>query len=199
MKQNGPSMRLLPHSLIVFEGPDDTGKSTLLNHIKEQQLFEDAVFTHQPSGETSLGDNIYLITETFREPEMTPLTRQFLHLASHAEHYANFILPKLEEGGVFLDRCWWSTIAYGWYAGGINMEFDEFFRMVTLPTGGKMPSIVFLSMNSFSETPGSALLQGYWELQEQYLETTVLLPVASVSERAALVADHLIQRGLAEA
>lgn len=190
-------MKLVPGSLVVFEGPDDTGKSTLLNHMRSQQLFQDAVYTHQPSGETSLGMDIYRLTESYKEG-MTPLTRQFLHLASHAEHYANFITPKLAEGGVFLDRCWWSTIAYGWYAGGIDMDYNEFFKMVTLPTGGRLPSLVFLSMNSFKETPGTALLQGYWELQEQYLETTVLLPVASVSERAAFVATTLFERGLAE-
>jgi thymidylate kinase len=191
-------MRLLPGSLVVFEGPDDTGKSTLLKHMREQRLFDDAVYTHQPSGETTLGAMIYQITETFTSVEMPPLVRQFLHLASHAEHYANFITPKLAEGGVFLDRCWWSTIAYGWYAGGIDMEYEEFKHMVQLPTGGRMPSVVFLSMNSYGEVPGSALIQGYWELQEEYLDTTVLVPVASPSERAALVAETLLARGLAE-
>lgn len=191
-------MKLTPNSLIVFEGPDDTGKSTLIHHMRTQQLFSNTVYTHQPSGETPLGQDIYRLTESYKEG-MNPLTRQFLHLASHAEHYANFITPSLLDGGVILDRCWWSTIAYGWYAGGIDMEYHEFYRMVTLPTGGRFPSIVFLSMNSFKETPGSALLQGYWELQEQYLETTVLLPVASVEERTALVVETLVDRGLAEA
>jgi len=191
-------MRLLPGSLVVFEGPDDTGKSTLINHLRQQQLFDGALFTHQPSGETSLGETIYRITETFSSLEMNALTRQFLHLASHAEHYEHYLLPELQKGGVFLDRCWWSTIAYGWYAGGINMELEAFSDMVQLPTQGKMPSVVFLLMNSYGEQPSTALLEGYWSLAEQYSETTVLVPVASVAERAALVVDQLLARGLAE-
>ena len=191
-------MKLNRGSLICFEGPDDTGKSTLIHHLKTQQIFGNAIYTHQPSGETPLGMDIYRLTESYKEG-MTPLTRQFLHLASHAEHYSHFIIPNLVDHGVIMDRCWWSTIAYVWYAGGINMDYSEFFNLVTLPTEGKMPTLVFLSMNSFKDSPGSALLQGYWELQEQYLETTVLLPVASVEERAAMVVNTLVERGLAEA
>src|SRR5690554_734868 len=76
---------------IVFDGPDGSGKSTLIKKISvEMQLdpfFEEyAVFTTREPGSTSIGKKIRKI---LLDAEETPagLTEFLLFLADRAEHY----------------------------------------------------------------------------------------------------------------
>lgn len=103
-------MRLRPGALIVFEGPDATGKSAQYRMLKEASVNE-VLGLHMPSGATPLGHDIYKLTE--KHPIESGLTRQFLHLASHAAHQ-KLIRAELLTKAVLLDRWWWSTVAYGW-------------------------------------------------------------------------------------
>src|ERR1700760_2821735 len=146
-------MHFVPGKLVVFEGMDNTGKSTQLEMFEaacyrptDKALYEPLpIFTHQPSGTSSkLGLEIYELTEATDWRVNSPLSRQLLHLAAHAEHYATDILPALKERAVMMDRCWWSTVAYG-YRGVVagQFRFDDFIKLAQAPAQGKIPDLVF--------------------------------------------------------
>jgi dTMP kinase len=108
-------LRLRPGALVVLEGLDRTGKSTQRNRLAELTWANPTpVFTHMPSGLTSLTADIYHLTE--KAVIQSAWARQLLHLACHAENMPA-IADARNHGGVVLDRWWWSTVAYGWYAG----------------------------------------------------------------------------------
>ena len=110
----------VPGSFVVFEGLDGAGKSTQLAALAE--AVPGAVVTHQPSGGNDVGKIVYSITEN--GTITSPLARQLLHLAADSEHYETEILPALESRAVLMDRCWWSTIAYGWYGSSLRARFS---------------------------------------------------------------------------
>lgn len=201
-------LRMRPGAFVVFEGIDKTGKSTQLNNLRFAQenfeLFVDTpvLFTHQPSGGTDLGKMIYSYTEHGRIS--SPLARQLLHLASHAEHYDIEIVPHLESGGaVFMDRCWWSTVAYGWFAGflhdSIHLNLEEFIKVARAPTQGYMPDEVFLFLSAYEEDPHNTteLRRGY-EFLADYCGA-VLIPYAPAEIVTEYIFGALSDRGLAEA
>lgn len=169
MTLSGATWDLVPGTLVVLEGIDQAGKSTQLERLKG--VIPDAHFTHQPSGGTVVGQVVYELTE--QVAQMHPVSRQFLHLASHAEHYEREIIPALSTNGVVMDRCWWSTIAYGYFSGGLQYAFPSyqaFEDMVKVPAQGIEPAIVFLFMNAWrpdrNNTEG--LISGYNMLADRF-------------------------------
>lgn len=167
-------LRMKPDTLVVLEGIDAAGKSTQLRRLKKREWTNEVkpLFTHAPSGEDEVGHEIYVLTENYRD-ELTPWCRQFLHLASHANHYEHEIFPQLERGGsVFLDRCWMSTLAYGWYAGGLHdtIEYDDMEMIVRLPARWRMPDVAFIFTTAFEDDPHNSeeLFAAYFKLMETY-------------------------------
>lgn len=203
---------LKPRSLIVFEGLDATGKSTQLQTIKDLAMMPGAgifgddvpLFTHQPSGANSVGEAVYRITEDGNIE--SPLARQFLHLASHAEHYTLDIIPHLAGGGsVFMDRCWWSTVAYGWP--GVKalvpeLRWWQFRDIARLPALGHMPDVVFLftrpHQHDRHNTP--AVEAEYERLFNTENETSVVVrvPVGTVDSTTEFIMESLYALGYAD-
>ena len=117
--------------LIVFEGPDGVGKSTLAAAASEQMT--DAGVEHDkmsfPGRRTNtLGALVYEMhhdPERYRISEVTELARQTLHIAAHLDVVERTIRPALKGGRhVILDRFWWSTWVYG-RADGVQPELLE--------------------------------------------------------------------------
>jgi thymidylate kinase len=107
-------------TLLVFEGPDGVGKSTLVKEaesiLKLRGTRSDTLsFPGKDPG--TLGwvvDQIHHNPKTFEITRLTPLSLQALHIAAHLDHIESRILPVLDQGGWFiLDRFWWSTWVYG--------------------------------------------------------------------------------------
>jgi dTMP kinase len=111
------SLHLTTGSLVVFEGLDRSGKSTQIKRLSALDWVAPAPrFIHMPSGMTDLTKNIYSLTENSKIS--SPLARQLLHIACHAENIEPIADARVRHG-LFLDRWWWSTVAYGWYGAGL--------------------------------------------------------------------------------
>jgi dTMP kinase len=106
--------------LIVFEGIDGVGKSTLSLSVVDR-LRGDGVnakyFSFPGKEDQALGSLVYKIhhnVTSFGLDNMHAASLQLLHIAAHVDSIVNNILPELERGNlVVLDRYWWSTVAYG--------------------------------------------------------------------------------------
>lgn len=210
--------RLKDSTLIVFEGLDATGKSTVMESFEQScigatesgtpMFTPEPMFTHSPSGHTELGDTIYRFTED--NDIASPLARQFLHLASHAEEWQEFIFPALDEGrSVFMDRWWWSTVAYGWWGNPslrrqISMDdFAYIARWPTIPAGKAdplTPSIVFLFLDPWNDDRHntSDVRDGYEWLADTFASDHPVVPIHK-GNRAQVklqIFDALAQHGL---
>lgn len=181
-------MRIKSNKLIAIEGLDGTGKTTLIEEMKKTfpTILEDPqpIFTHSPSGSTVVGKLVYEITE--QADDLNLLSRQFLHLAAHAEEYSSTILPALASGSVIMDRNWWSAIAYGaeWAKdAGVSRDFWE--KVVRLPTQGRETDLVILCMDPYIEDKHNTKFveEAYWDLAETYPGSVALLPKGTIAER----------------
>lgn len=105
---------------ITFEGPEGSGKSTVLQAVADQ-LNRPLITTREPGGiRISEAIRDLLLDE---ENEMDYRTEALLFAASRRQHLVEKVLPALEEGKLVLcDRFIDSSLAYQGYARGVNME-----------------------------------------------------------------------------
>jgi len=110
--------------LIVLEGPDEVGKSTLARELGESLascgvMCEVLSFPGKEEG--TLGRLVYDLhhdLEQFGVRSLDPASLQLLHVAAHVDIINRRILPDLAAGKwVILDRFWWSTWVYGVISG----------------------------------------------------------------------------------
>jgi dTMP kinase len=179
-----------------LEGLDGTGKSTQLERIAG--LFSEEpspLFTHQPSGAPILGRFFYEMTnDLFRLPA---LALQLLHLASHAEHYQELILPALTERAVVMDRCWWSTVAYGYYGAALDRDFsrDEFEHLARAPACGRLPDLVLVFLEEAEVNEHiPRVREGYLELMSQFPDSSLQVFGDSISEVTEFIINVLEDR-----
>lgn len=120
--------------LIVFEGPDGVGKSTLvksaLDFLKERGLsFLGISFPGKDAGTLGwLVDQIHHGQRGQEISRLSELSIQALHIAAHLDHIETRIHPSLRKGAhVVLDRFWWSTWVYGRAA---SVQTDVLDRLI---------------------------------------------------------------------
>jgi dTMP kinase len=168
-----------PGSLVVFEGLDRSGKSTQLKRLSMLDWETPGpLFTHMPSGMTALTRSVYALTE--HERITSPLARQLLHLACHAENIESIADGRIQHG-LFLDRWWWSTVAYGWYAGHLaesGLSETTFFGLIESIWSSQPTDVLFLFMTPFEkdELNRDEVRSGYMALAEEHAPTTVVVP-----------------------
>lgn len=100
--------------LIIFEGPDGCGKTTLATMLTE--TLPEAKYYASPGREPgTLGEHIYRLHHgVFGDLEICPDSLQMLHVTSHINALRTRILPWLKAGlTVIMDRFYWSTLVYG--------------------------------------------------------------------------------------
>lgn len=112
--------------LIVFEGADAAGKSSIANAVcaeirKQGRVGE--LLSFPGKAPHTLGELVYRIhhdSKALGIESLTPLSLQALHIAAHLDAIETKILPLLRQGSlVVLDRFWWSTLVYG-LTDGVN-------------------------------------------------------------------------------
>jgi len=137
--------------LIVFEGPDAVGKSTLVQHLKtllEQDQLPNEILSFPGDRPGTIGKLVYELHHApgkFGIEQISPLGLQALHIAAHLDAITHIILPAINSGTwVVLDRFWWSTWVYGRAAGIDPRILDSLIYAEKLLWGQFTPSVVFL-------------------------------------------------------
>lgn len=138
-------------NLFVFEGPDNSGKTTLslafVEFLKDQGIeCEHFAFPgHEPN---TIGKLVY---ELHHNPEavgvkaLTATSLQVLHIAAHVDAIESKILPALKQGrSVVLDRFWWSTWVYGKVGGVDSKILRAMIQLERIVWDKTVPTAVFL-------------------------------------------------------
>lgn len=98
--------------LITFEGIDGSGKTTILNKIKNNNIIKslDPVYTSEPS---KLFYTYNILKSFFYSKNNDPIEELFLFMANHAKHINNIIKPHIQKRDIiFCDRYIDSRCAY---------------------------------------------------------------------------------------
>jgi thymidylate kinase len=137
--------------LFVFEGPDESGKTTFslafVEHLRSKGIECDHfAFPGREAG--TLGK---LVHSLHHDPKaagvesITPTSLQLLHIAAHVDAIESRILPALKQGrAVVLDRFWWSTWVYGKIDGVSRNLLKAMIRFEQTVWGKVRPTSIFL-------------------------------------------------------
>lgn len=109
---------------ITFEGPEGSGKSSVLDKICHQLQHDgfNVVKTREPGG-TPISEQIRNIILDKANTNLEPRTEALLYAASRRQHLVEKIWPALKEGKIVLcDRYLDSSLAYQGNARGLGYE-----------------------------------------------------------------------------
>lgn len=159
--------------LVVLEGPDGVGKSTLSSTVAGLLggVGKAEVITFPGREVGTLGRLVYDVhhsPQSFGLESITDLAKQALHIAAHLDAIERRILPLLRSGThVVLDRYWWSTWVYGIVGGVKEVAIRGLVEVERLQWRSHLPVVAILldrpSPIDRVEPPK------YWnELREQY-------------------------------
>jgi dTMP kinase len=142
-------------NLIVFEGADEVGKTTLASmladHLRANGTECDLVgFPGNEVG--TLGRHIYELhhdPSDFHVNRIDPVSLQILHIAAHIDAIETRILPALRDSRtVILDRYWWSALIYGGISGAKPESLRLAIKAEMVHWGPVRPSQAFLITRS---------------------------------------------------
>lgn len=109
---------------ITFEGPEGSGKSSVLDKICHQLEHDgfNIIKTREPGG-TPISEQIRNIILDKANTNLDPRTEALLYAASRRQHLVEKIWPALKEGKIVLcDRYLDSSLAYQGNARGLGYE-----------------------------------------------------------------------------
>lgn len=133
---------------IVFEGPDGSGKTTILKNIKELLINEgyDIETVREPGG-TAISEKIREIIIDNVHKEMSAKTESLLFAASRAQLVAEKIMPDLDKGKIILsDRFVLSSLTY--QGVGRDLGVDQVAMINDFATAGLRPDLtIFFNLD----------------------------------------------------
>jgi len=138
--------------LIVFEGLDGSGKSSLMNALEVDLLRQNwrVVRTREPGG-TPLGDELRNMILRTEGPAPTARTELLLYEASRAQHVDEVIAPALRQNHwVLCDRFSASSIAF--QAGGRKISQEWVESLNEFATAGVLADLTVLLDLSVEES-----------------------------------------------
>lgn len=98
--------------LVVFEGIDGSGKSSVFGYLENNHIFADWIKVREIGG-TEFADCLYYPLAQHPDWKMNPLAMVFGFNAARADLYKRRILLALKSGvNVLEDRSWWTTLVY---------------------------------------------------------------------------------------
>ena len=129
---------------ITLEGTEGSGKSTVLNRLKDWLMEQGhgVVLTREPGG-SRLGRTLRSILLDISNKDLTGEAELFLYLADRAQHVRQVIKPALDEGMLVLcDRYADSTVVYQGYGRGLDPKLLHRFNEVAVQ--GLWPDLTLL-------------------------------------------------------
>jgi dTMP kinase len=135
-----------PGLLVTFEGPEGSGKSTLIKglvaHLYARGV--EPVVTREPGG-TPIGERIRAILLDPASADMTPETELLLMVASRAQLVRRTVRPALADGRLVLcDRFADASVAYQGWGRGLGQELVDRLNAVALD--GLVPDLTLLCL-----------------------------------------------------
>ncbi len=136
--------------LIVFEGVDAAGKSTVcaryLGALVDRGVTARLLsFPGKEPG--TLGNLVYQLHDDPQSKgvgRLTSASLQALHIAAHLDAIETVIVPSLEAGEtILLDRYWWSTWVYGVVGDADPKVLGALIEAERLAWGRWQPELVF--------------------------------------------------------
>ena len=126
---------------ITFEGPEGSGKTSVIKGIK--QYFDDNkidyITTREPGG-IRIAEDIRDIILNRDNVEMDARAEALLFAAARGQHLAEKVIPALQEGKIVIcDRFIDSSLAYQGHARGLGI--DEVYAINKFAIGDVMPDL----------------------------------------------------------
>jgi dTMP kinase len=126
---------------ITFEGPDGSGKSTVIKTIYERLVNEkyNILLTREPGG-TPIAEKIRTIILDNENVALDPRAEALLYAASRRQHLVEKIWPALKEGKIVLcDRYLDSSLAY--QGGGRDLGVENVLNINLFATENTYPDL----------------------------------------------------------
>ncbi len=126
---------------ITFEGPEGSGKSTVIVAVKDFLEKEGySILTTREPGGIKIAEDIRSIILDKKNTEMDAHAEALLFAASRSQHYNEKIKPALEADKIILcDRFIDSSLAYQGHARGLGVE--EVYQINKFAIGDKLPDL----------------------------------------------------------
>lgn len=126
---------------ISFEGGDGSGKTTILNMLKENLKKEgiEIYLTREPGG-NKISEEIRNVILDKANTDMDIRTEALLYAASRRQHLVENVIPLLNEGKIVIsDRYIDSSLVYQGYARGIGI--DKVYDLNMFATDNMLPEL----------------------------------------------------------
>lgn len=126
---------------ITFEGPDGSGKSTVIKTIYERLVNEkyNILLTREPGG-TPIAEKIRTVILDNENVALDPRAEALLYAASRRQHLVEKIWPALKEGKIVLcDRYLDSSLAY--QGGGRDLGVENVLNINLFATENTYPDL----------------------------------------------------------
>jgi dTMP kinase len=126
---------------ITIEGPDGSGKTTIINMLAENLQKEgfEVMATREPGG-IEIAEQIRQVILDRDNTAMDPRTEALLYAAARRQHLAEKVKPALDNGKIILcDRFVDSSLAYQGYARGLGI--DEVYSINQFAIENMMPEL----------------------------------------------------------
>jgi thymidylate kinase len=162
----------VPGKLFVFEGPDESGKTTVSLAFAEYLRNKGVECNHFAFPGHELRTLGKLVHDLHHDPKtagvdsVTATSLQVLHIAAHVDAIESRILPALKNGRtVVLDRFWWSTWVYGTVSSVRPNALRTMIRAESMTWGKVRPATIFLIHRKFGNQTDD-----YDRLSDEYLK-----------------------------
>ena len=126
---------------ITFEGPDGSGKSTVIKEIYQRLVNEkyNILLTREPGG-TPIAEKIRNVILDNENTALDPRAEALLYAASRRQHLVEKIWPALKEGKIVLcDRYLDSSLAY--QGGGRDLGVENILNINLFATENTFPDL----------------------------------------------------------
>ncbi len=165
----------MDNKFIVFEGPDNIGKTTLCNKVSEiltQKNKTCEVHSFPGNQKGTLGKFVHNFHHNHQKYGVTNIPNislQLFHVAAHFDTIEKNIKPAIANNEyLLLDRYWWSTYVYGKVNNIKQSLLDKLLEIEKLAWKELLPDTIVLLTN---DSPFEGAASEEWlQLRKEYLK-----------------------------